>query len=309
MGARVDIHQHLWTEPLLGALAARSRAPRVRRSGDHWILQLEGEPDSSLPGSAPELRARAALVAADGLDRALVAPSCPLGVEALPRDEAEPLLEAYAAGVAALGPEFGWWAAVALDEPEPAEVDAALDAGAAGLCLPASALGSFAGVARCSSLLERLSERGAPLLVHPGPAPWQSPLHAACAPDWWPGLTSYVAQMNAAWHAFVAVGRPAFPALKVVFAMLAGLAPLHTERLAARGGPAGRAVDRLTFYDTSSYGPRAIDAMIRVVGVDQLVNGSDRPVVEPADLSSLGDAVAVSLRERNVERLLGGVTA
>jgi len=163
-------------------------------------------------------------------------------------------------------------------------------------------------VARCSSLLERLEERGAPLLIHPGPAPWQSSLHAACAPDWWPGLTSYVAGMNAAWHPWLAVGRPAFGALRVVFAMLAGLAPLHGERLAARGGAAGRGVDRLTFYDTSSYGPRAIDAMIRAVGVDRLVHGSDRPVVEPADVSVLGDAVVASLRERNVTRLLRPLT-
>ena len=111
--------------------------------------------------------------------------------------------------------------------------------------------------------------------------------------------------MNAAWHAFLAVGRPAFPVAARLFAMLAGLAPLHRERLAARGGPAGRAVDRLTFYDTSSYGPRAIDAMLRVVGVDQLVHGSDRPVIDPPDSSALGDAVERSLRERNPARLLG----
>jgi hypothetical protein len=304
---QIDIHQHLWTEPLLSALAARRDTPRVRRSGAYWNLQLEGEPETSLPAGAPDVAARAAQVSADGLDRALVALSCPLGVEALPRAEAEPLLDAYRAGVSELPGAFGWWASVALDDPDPAEVDAALDAGAAGLCLPASALGSFAGVARCSSLLERLEGRGAPLLVHPGPAPWQSPLHAACAPDWWPGLTSYVAGMNAAWHAWLAVGRPGFPTLRVVFAMLAGLAPLQIERLAARGGPANRAIDRFTFYDTSSHGPRAIDAMIRVVGVDQLVHGSDRPVVEPPDLSSLGEAVTSALRERNAARLLGPV--
>ena len=114
--------------------------------------------------------------------------------------------------------------------------------------------------------------------------------------------------MSAAWHAFLAVGRPAFPSLRVVFAMLAGLAPLQLERLAARGGPADRALDRMTFYDTSSYGPRAIDAMLRLVGVDQLVHGSDRPVIEPADVGPLGEAACRSLRERNPARLLGAPT-
>jgi hypothetical protein len=63
--------------------------------------------------------------------------------------------------------------------------------------------------------------------------------------------------------------------------MLAGGAPLLSERLAARGGPTIDVRDPLIFYDTSSYGPAAVEAMARRVGADQLVYGSDRPVVEP----------------------------
>jgi len=55
------------------------------------------------------------------------------------------------------------------------------------------------------------------------------------------------------------------------------------ERLGARGGgPLDR--DPLLSYDTSSYGERAIAAMAAMaeaVGAEQLVHGSDRPVVEP----------------------------
>jgi len=110
--------------------------------------------------------------------------------------------------------------------------------------------------------------------------------------------------MSAAWHAWAQWGRPQFPALPVVFAMLAGLAPLHSERLAARGGPAGAVHDPLTFFDTSSYGPRAIDAMLRVVGVDRLLYGSDRPVVAAADLGALGDAATHAISVANPERIL-----
>jgi hypothetical protein len=39
--------------------------------------------------------------------------------------------------------------------------------------------------------------------------------------------------------------------------------------------------DPLIFYDTSSYGPAAVETMARRVGPEQLVYGSDRPVVEP----------------------------
>ena len=58
--------------------------------------------------------------------------------------------------------------------------------------------------------------------------------------------------------------------------------------------PAGGVHDPLLYYDVSSYGPRALEAMLRVVGGQQLVYGSDRPVVEaivpPAD-TVLGHAL------------------
>ena len=137
--------------------------------------------------------------------------------------------------------------------------------------------------------------------MHPGPA-----AGAADAPAWWPALTDYVAQMSAAWHAFAAWGRPRHPRLRVVFAMLAGGAPLHAERLAARGGPAEAIHDPLTSGSTPRpTAPRAIDAMLRMVGVDRLVHGSDRPVVAPSDPHALGDAVEHALTVANPERVLG----
>ncbi|MDP9135432.1 MAG: amidohydrolase, partial [Actinomycetota bacterium] len=141
-----------------------------------------------------------------------------------------------------------------------------------------------------------------PLLIHPGPVAAPAP---PAAPGWWGALTDYVTAMQTAWYAFAVWGRPAHPALRVCFAMLAGLAPLHRERLMARGG---RAVpDRGVFLDVSSYGERAVDAVLREIGVDQLVFGSDRPVVAARELS-LGDAVRAALRERNPSRLLGTPT-
>ena len=86
--------------------------------------------------------------------------------------------------------------------------------------------------------------------------------------------------------------------------MLAGAAPLQAERLAARGGPADAVHDELTYFDVSSYGPRTVDAMLRVVGVDRLVLGSDRPVVEPPELGELGPSFAHAITEANPARLL-----
>jgi 6-methylsalicylate decarboxylase len=300
--AAIDIHQHLWPEPLLSALSRRREPPMLLRRAEDWAVRLRGEPETPVDLADHDPERRVALVHADGLDRALVAPSVPLGVEALPADEAEPLLDAYHQGVAALPDEFGAWAAVGLAEPDPVALAQLLDAGFVGACVAADALADPEGFDRMGPVLETLERRGAPLFVHPGPAPAADQERM---PVWWAALNDYVASMQAAWHAFAVWGREAHPTLRVCFAMLAGLAPLQRERLVARGGTA--ISDPHVFLDVSSYGGRVVDGVLREVGVDRLVEGSDRPVAEPIDLA-LGDAVGAALRERNPARLLSATT-
>jgi hypothetical protein len=117
-------------------------------------------------------------------------------------------------------------------------------------------------------------------------------------------MTAYLADLSAAWCAFVAFGRSAHPRLRVLFAAMAGGAPLHLERMVARGGPACAALDHGIFYETSSYGERAVDALIRAVGVDQIVYGSDRPVVGTAPWG-LGESALRLVTVDNPARLLG----
>jgi 6-methylsalicylate decarboxylase len=300
--AAIDIHQHLWPEPLLSALSRRREPPMLLRRAEDWAVRLRGEPETPVDLADHDPERRVALVHADGLDRALVAPSVPLGIEALPADEAEPLLDAYHQGVAALPDEFGAWAAVGLAEPDPVALAQLLDAGFVGACVAADALADPEGFDRMGPVLETLERRGAPLFVHPGPAPAADQERM---PVWWAALNDYVASMQAAWHAFAVWGREAHPTLRVCFAMLAGLAPLQRERLVARGGTA--ISDPHVFLDVSSYGGRVVDGVLREVGVDRLVEGSDRPVAEPIDLA-LGDAVGAALRERNPARLLSATT-
>ena len=96
--------------------------------------------------------------------------------------------------------------------------------------------------------------------------------------------------------AFAVHGRPRHSRLRVCFALLAGLAPLHGERVAARAGE-GPAPDPGVFYETSSYGPEAIGAVARAVGSGALVHGSDRPYAPPPR-SGLDDR-APELQEAN----------
>ena len=205
----------------------------------------------------------------------------------------------------ALGEPFGVWGAVALDDPRGEDVAALLDRGAAGISLPAAAFATEAGARHVAPAPGRA--RGArPAAARP---PRRGARAARPALPWWPACVGYVAELHAAWHGFAAWARPAHETLRVVFVALAGAAPLHVERSAARGGPALAAFDPLTFYETSSYGPRAIEAVGGVVGVDQLVHGSDRPVVGNPPVHRLGPAGDHALTSANPSRLLAGEPA
>ena len=136
------------------------------------MLRLDGEPDWSFEPVDHDPEHRAALVAHDGLDTAAVALSSPLGIEALPADEAVELIDAYHRGVMELPTGLRAWAAAGLAEPDPRALAAVLDAGLVGLCLPAGALSGPAAVAHIAPLLATLESRSAAVFIHPGPAPW-----------------------------------------------------------------------------------------------------------------------------------------
>ena len=278
----VDIHQHVWTAPLLDALAARACLPFVRRTDGLTVLHCGGELPYVIDTAAESPQRRSQLLRTDGLDRAAVALSSPIGIEALPHEVAAELISAHLDGVLALGERFAAWGPIAIDSPDPAEVDDVLQRGCVGVSLPAGALDGRDGLDAVGPVLERVQTHGVPLFVHPGGVARRDTREAPLTePLWWRALTDYVSQMQAAWLTFATHGRREFPRLRAVFAMLAGGAPLLQERLATRGGPEVDLTDPLVFYDTSSYGPGMVETMARWVGSQQLVYGSDRPVVAP----------------------------
>jgi len=293
----IDVHQHLWPPALVEALRRRQSPPRLVG----WRLELSGEPAYDVRPADHDVDSRRVLAHQDGLDLVLLSLSSPLGIEQLPPAQGLPLLAAWHDGVAELTAPFGAWASAAVAEPDPAALTAELDRGCLGLQLPATALADPSGVERLGPLLAALEEADRPLLVHPGPA-----VTGPSVPAWWAALVPYVSQQHAAWYAWHVAGRRSHPGLRVCFVALAGLAPLHHERLVARGGRFGQ-VDPLVWFDVSSYGTRGIDAMLRVVGVDVLVHGSDRPYAGPSD-SGLGEAVRFAVRTRNPSRFLTGST-
>jgi 6-methylsalicylate decarboxylase len=323
VGPVVDCHQHIWPEAFVEALRSRSVEPMLRG----WELLLTGEPPYVVNAADHEVDTRGKVDRADDVDLVLYSLSAPLGIETMPPEQAEPLLTAWHSLADDLqerseeGPVGQIWAAAGLVEPDLTRLAELLRRPTVcGLQVPATAMATPAALERLAPVLAVAEWANRPVLVHPGPASLDGLTSvnqytnsfsvgdgrqpAGELPGWWPALASYPAQQAAAWFAWQVAGRALLPQLRIGFVGLAGLAPLHHERLAQRGGRLGP-IDRLVFYETSSYGMRAMDALLRVVGVDALVHGSDRPYAVPTD-PGLGAAFSQALFVTNPERFLKG---
>jgi 6-methylsalicylate decarboxylase len=282
-----DLHQHLWPEQLISALSRRNEPPRLR---GRTLSTPEGEFEVDL--SDHELQQRLALLDRDGIDVAVVSLAPTLGVDALPEDEARPLVEAYRDGIRELADAAGGrLRALGVAEAAP---------GFVGATVPASAL---ADLGRLSPLLSDLERRGLVLFVHPGPG---QPRPGG--PAWWTSVVDYTASMQSAYADWLAHGAGAYPSLRVVFAILAGGGPFQLERLRSRGVEVRSSLHPNVFFETASYGRRALELCLATYGVGQLVYGSDTPVIDPGptlqSLREFGDAVSDAVCSANPELLL-----
>jgi hypothetical protein len=289
---RTDVHQHLWPAALVEALRSRTRPPYLR----DWTLHTRSEAPYKVDPADHDAAARAAL---DPDTDILVSLSTPLGIESLEPDDAAPLLDAWHDGVALLPEPFGAWAATSELEPDLDTLKGRLTDGFAGLQISATAVRTPRHLDGIASTLQLCEALGRPVLVHPGPAKPDPDV-----PSWWPAVVDYPAQLQAAWWTWHTAGRSMFPDLRICFVAGAGLAPVHHERFTARGG--GRfVIDPDAYVDTSSYARQGVDALTRVLGIDVIVLGSDRPYAEPAD-ANLGDAARTAITVTNPLRFLEG---
>lgn len=275
-----DVHQHLLPPQLVTELRSRREAPRiVGRS-----LEL-AEGTFPFDERDHDLEERIALLDRDGVDVALVSLAPTMETEGKPELE-RAYNDGIRAVVAAAGGRLRAFAAGERLE------------GFAGLCVSAAAL-----VRGLGALPDELARDGQVLFVHPGPpgAPPEG------APAWWTAVADYPAQMQAAYFAWLDHGAQRHPDVDVIFAVLAGGAPVQLERLRSRGGDLQVAHHPRIHLDVASYGVRALGLCLSAVGVGQLVYGSDRPVVDAAAtvdaLAELGTDVLDTVRSDNPGRL------
>src|ERR1019366_5877847 len=164
---RIDVHQHLWTEPLLHALEGRTRLPFVRRDLGLCMIHAAGETPSAVDLASERPEQRAALLSRAG---------------------AQALIDAHLDGVEALCQQrFGAWGPLALDGVCAEDVDAVLARGCVGISLPAGAFAPPSSIALLNPLLARLEQLEAPLFIHPGPGLGGRPGECSlAAPPGWP---------------------------------------------------------------------------------------------------------------------------
>lgn len=285
----VDVHQHLWPESFVEALSRRARPPRLRGS----TLELAGERASEIDLGAHDLDARLQLLDRWEIDVAVVSLQPTLGVDGVPEEERAELVEVYESGIRELAAAAGG-RIVALGAGPDTD-------GFAGSCVGASAL---LDLDQFAPRLDELERRGAFLFVHPGPPQALSPPSTA----WWPAVVDYTAQMQAAYAAWLAEGIGRWPALRIVFAILAGGGPFQLERLRSRGVSGRDLLHENVFFESASYGRRALELCLATFGVGQLLYGSDTPVIDPEPtldaVRGFGDAVTDALCRQNPTRLL-----
>jgi len=275
-----DLHQHLWPPLLIGALEARAELPRLRGRvlelpNGCWTIDL----------ATHDLDARLAALDRDEIDVAVIscAPTLQLGEE---------LVEAYHEGILeVVAASNGRLRALACNSVRD---------GFVGACVSARQLDDVDALA---PLLAELERRDRFLFVHPGPA-----LTPAGAPDWWAPVVGYTTQMQSAYAAWLAAGADAWPGVRVLFAILAGGAPIQLERLASRGVDTRAVLHENVFLETASYGERSLELAFATYGVGQIVYGSDWPVidVEPTlrSVRGFGQAVTDAVCRDTPARLL-----
>lgn len=283
----VDIHQHFWPQALVEALSRRHRPPRLRGS----TLELAGERETAIDLGAHDLDARLALLDRCGIDTAVVSLQPTLGIGELPANERDELVAAYEDGMLELAARSARLVPLAVGRNRE---------GFVGACLGAPEL---LDLDRVAPTLDELERSGMFLFVHPGPG------HPPPgAPSWWPAVVEYTAQMQASYAVWLASGAERWPNLEVVFAILAGGGPFQLERLRSRGVSGRDLLHENVFFETSSYGRRALELCLSTFGVGQLLFGSDAPVIDPTltidAVRGFGDAVAEALCEQNPSRLL-----
>ena len=283
----VDLHQHFLPSTFIEALRRRNAPPRIVGA------ELEtGEGRFAFDLAEHELESRIAALDRQGTDVAVLSLQNTFGHDALRSGERAELVAAWEDGIAKVVADArGRFVALAAGPTRP---------GFVGSCVGSDAIDDPEAT---GAVVESVRRHGGFLLVHPSGGPMRSNM-----PGWWGAIALYTAQMQGAYLAWLARGQERWPDVAIVFSILAGGGPFQLERLGSRGIDVRSVLHRNVFFDTASYGRRALELCVETFGVEQIVYGSDLPVIDPEPtlraVKGFGESVEKLIRCDNPNRLL-----
>lgn len=259
----------------------------------HSHVMLGERPPASVVGDCADPEA---ILEETGVDHVVLSPWVALlGSDHRARNEA--LAALVGERVSALG-------SVPLEEPE--ELRAVLDAGLAGVEVPASVDGVYLGDERFEPFWAAAEELRALVFVHP----------TTRAFDWpdfylWNTVGNPFETTIAAAHMVMAGVLERHPGLRVVLAHGGGALPVLRGRLrrvsALRGWADPEASIRRFYFDTVTHDPTVLRELAAFVGPDRVVLGTDHPF-DMGDPDPLATVRAAGLDPdalgANAERLL-----
>jgi predicted TIM-barrel fold metal-dependent hydrolase len=283
----VDVHQHLLPSGFIEALRRRNAPPRIVGA------ELEtAEGRFAFDQGEHDLESRIAALDLEGTTVAVLSLQDTLGHGSLGHSERGELVAAWEEGIEEVVADArGRFVALAAGPTRP---------GFVGSCVGSDALDDPEAL---GAVIESVRTHGGFVLVHPsgGPLP-------ANVPGWWGAVASYTAQMQSAYLAWLAYGQERWPDIAVVFSILAGGGPFQLERLGSRGIELRSVLHGNVYFDTASYGRRALELCVETFGVEQIVYGSDLPIIDPQQtlraVRGFGESVERLIRCDNPNRLL-----
>ena len=284
----IDVHQHLLPSAFVEALRRRKSPPRIVGA------ELEtAEGRFAFDPAEHELESRIAALDRQGTDVAVLSLQSTFGHDALRPGERAELVAVWEEGIAELvAAARGRFVALAAGPTRP---------GFVGSCVGSDVLDDPDAL---GVVVESVRRHGGFVLVHPsgGPVPPN-------VPGWWGAIALYTAQVQGAYLGWLAHGQERWPDVAIVFSLLAGGGPFQLERLGSRGIDVRSVLHRNVFFDTASYGRRALELCVETFGVEQIVYGSDVPVIDPEPtlraVKGFGESVEKLIRCDNPNRLLG----
>ena len=326
----IDMHSHWRPSELVDALRARTKDPRILRNAQ-GVEVLKGRfGEQPLDQAFDDVEQRLEEMERGGISTAVLSL---LGgfqwIERLPVEESSPLVRLVNDSISALCRRHeGRFAAYAsLPQADVTAAAAELERaialpGIIGALLPGNAFQTYADATKMRPILEVANRHGAMLFIHHGPRPGDAFPRVANDTDnarRRNGTLDMQANLSSAMVTLCLTDiLSAYPNAYVHVHNLGGNIPYEIERMDHRSMldtpdeelPSVRFARSPVYVDCNSFGPRAIEAGVRLYGADRILFGTDGTpfgyewsgkALEDADI---GDDAREKILHRNAAGLM-----